>query len=151
MSCREFGGGKINICNKINNLCAELSHKYKINCGGCCFIAYCISKLLKEEKIRYKLIIYGYISNCRPLLELRRDIKESNYSYFGSHYAIYVNNYGVINCDGYKYPSKKIIGCLSPEDIKNIYKSGRWNNTYKRVHNKEIEKCFKNLLKDEKK
>ena len=50
--------------DKLNKLCKKLDLEYKINKGGCCFIAYLISKQLEKLNIPYELVVYDDEDRC---------------------------------------------------------------------------------------
>ena len=46
------------LAERLNKLCRFLDEEYDVNCGGCCYIAYCLARLLSRDKFKFKVIIY---------------------------------------------------------------------------------------------
>ena len=80
------------LAERLNNLCRFLDEEYEINVGGCCYIAYCLAKLLSKDKFKFRVIVY----EDYELEDKFSEISESHY-----HYAIGIGNYTInpAECD----------------------------------------------------
>lgn len=104
----------------------QLHKKYKINYGGCCFVAYCIAKKLEILNEPYWLIIQ------------HSKVK-------GNHYCILSKKYGYLNKD---YRIKKYVRLKATSNtILQIYKDNSWSCKYNKKNNTIIKNIiFKKLF-----
>lgn len=119
------------LVERLNKLCKFLDEEYDINVGGCCYVAYCLAKLLSKDRFKFKIIIYEDYK-----LENRfSKISESHY-----HYAIGIGKY-IINsaeCDEDESLYRNIYYNVRPSKILNHYKNCDWNECYNSAKNKFI-------------
>ena len=80
------------LAERLNKLCRFLDEEYDINAGGCCYVAYCLAKLLSKDKFKFRVIIYEDY-------ELEDRFSEISGSHY--HYAIGIGNYTInsAECD----------------------------------------------------
>lgn len=128
------------LIRRLNRLCDFLDEEYDINSGGCCYIAYCIAKLLTSDKFKFKVLIYDYY----PL-----DIKKFD-KVIGSHfhYAISLRG-GVINPGSFNTnlcstPYSRV----SASKILKHYERGSWNTDYDLSKNEFVYKTIKMFYED---
>lgn len=105
---------------EINKLCLELDSKYKINDGGCCFVAACLARQLEKYKIPFTLI---------------------HYNEWSCHYAIKVKDRYLNRCDFRKNEISAEIKCRASY-ISNIYYNKDWNPMYSIQNNLTVEKAI---------
>lgn len=125
------------ISRKLNNLCEYLNKEYLINYGGCCLITYFISKLLKKDNFKFKVIVWSdYCLSANNFTEL-------NSSQF--HYAISLGRYNINsdNCSRNTYLHRYVFNDVNPSDILKHYKRNKWNSTYNTSYNDLISKMLK--------
>lgn len=132
----------------LNSLCEFLDIEYKINGGGCCWIASEIARHLDELKIPYDLVIYDFKNKDSELIsnEVRnmRKNRKSSHSVAGynscNHYCLYIHDCGIINGDysGNRY----LIKDINYKNISWIYKKSCWNHCYDTTNNKTIKKIL---------
>lgn len=123
------------LAKKLNSICEKLDSKYYINCGGCCYTAYCIAKILEEANLKFYL------------LALDRDYrfcKESSISDLQrscNHYAIRIktdcNSY-TINISSFTNVHSKELKA-SASDILEHYKQHLWNEMYNTANNSNVQ------------
>lgn len=123
------------LANKLNSLCTFLHEVYKINAGGCCYIAGILTKLLEIDEIDYSVIVYGCEYDdfyCIPC---------SQY-----HYAVRINE-TIVNCyeDDENYSE---FYNICSKDLLEHYKECDWNDSYDKNQNKYIYKVIKNFYND---
>lgn len=110
------------LASKLHYLCNFLDFTYHINEGGCCFIAYCIARLLDKDEIPYSIAVY----HCD--FDNFNDLDCSQY-----HYAIRVNN---ILINGYDDNDDfTIMNDVNSRDLLNHYKECHWNDYYSKSKN----------------
>ena len=115
------------IAYTMNEVCQLLDNLYDVNCGGCWYIAYCLSKLLKEDDLDYCLEVVSIdeedLEDCCDFSELYR-----NYSHYGiSIGSSYINISEEEIEDAYSYccfPN------VDPTLIWKHYKEQEWNDCY---------------------
>lgn len=140
------------LIEELNNLCDKLDKKYDINCGGCCYIAYLISLVLSTFNIKYKLTIYDHEVNFHKKLEIRNNIR-NNRGFpcrldTANHYAISISGRTINKSTFSPRPGKHLnISYIKPEEIKEMYTKGDWNDYYNRSHNGHISKLFYKIIK----
>jgi len=106
---------------QLNALCEELNEKYYINCGGCCYVAYCLAEQLEIYHIPFTVIRYGR----------------------NRHYSIKVSD-RYLNRDFYR---KEEIGdyliTWTSKDLIEYYNNNYWNDTYEPKYNGCVKKAIK--------
>lgn len=140
----------------LNSLCWFLDNLYNINNGGCCYVAYLISKHLDRIGVKYKLVIYDYTKKQIDLThyEIIHKVNSNNPKssvtgeYTCNHYCLYIERGGIINnCNIDDQAFQCIIDGISSSDIKYIYRNGMWNNTYNSKNNKSVSKIISIFFK----
>ena len=135
---------KIRLTYKLNQVCNLLDELYDTNAGGCCYIAYCVAKLLLNDGFNnVKLLVFtdDDVEGCWPTFQ---DIPESQ-----PHYAIEVEDQR-INCDGYEeqdyyeleYP------ITNASSILKHYKRCNWNTDYSKRKNSYVSRVLKSFHDD---
>lgn len=113
----------------LDQLCNFLDNTYCINCGGCCFVAYIVAKLLEKDGIEYSVIVY----DCE--FKSFYDIDCAQY-----HYAIKV---GDIIINGYEDDEEYVsFNNVCANDLRDHYNECYWNNEYHKKHNSFIKKIL---------
>lgn len=122
------------LVNQLNNICEKLDNKYDINNGGCCYVAYCIAKILEKTNLNFYLIAFDRCCDFNKesnILDLNRSC---------NHYAIRIktkyNNY-TINIssftDAYSIDLK-----ASSTNILKHYQKHVWNDVYNTYNNIKV-------------
>lgn len=130
---------------ELNDLCYKLDNKYDINCGGCCYVAYCIADELQKRHIRFGLVLYGSDMEDYSTSEIRNNIL-GRFNCFPTgdettnHYAIKLSHIGVINGDDWE--DYRVVNNLLSEDIRFIYDNGDWNRMYHTSNNNKVHKLI---------
>lgn len=132
------------ISETLDEVCKLLDRLYDINCGGCCYVAYCISKLLYSDNIRYSVEVISFYEDVD--LEEYNDFTELSEGY--SHYGISLIGDRFINIT-----EEDIDGCEShtsfinvyPFQLKKHYNTNYWNSCYDTDKNKFIWNTIKNF------
>lgn len=134
----------------LNDLCKVLEKKYKINYGGCCYVAYIIAKHLDKLNIHYDLVVE---EDDLDLDEIRWCLKNKIIDNFNSltgyntcfHYMISIRDIGIINQmdqdKDYTY-----VPIESHKTIKWIYKNGDWNKHYQVSNNRKVRNNINKLF-----
>lgn len=137
------------IVSKLDALCQKLDDSYNLNSGGCCYVAYCLAKVLRRVKIPYNLVIFQNSEDI-DFHNYKEDLMERKPLYTYSHYAIEVPDIGTINVEErHKLRVSLTISNLLPKDIYYIYKTGDWNTYYNHSDsNKIIRKSIENALQE---
>lgn len=134
----------VSISWRMNEVCKLLDILYDVNCGGCCYIAYCLSKLLSKDGIDYDVIVISddcyELNNCETLNDI---------SCSCSHYGISIGGH-LINIDNkdLEYEYVKYFNNVHPDDIKEHYENEDWNNCYNTDKNDFIWEMLKNFYYD---
>lgn len=134
----------------LDQLMKFLSHSYDINNGGCCYIASIIAKELESLGVSYKLVIYSTKSSN---MNLYKSIKDRDSKSFGvgknvcNHYAIKIDDVGVINEGGFRELTQYEVSSLNSTDIRWIYRYGRWNDTYNKIFNTVVKSFIHSTFK----
>ncbi len=134
------------IAHGMNAICDCLDHVHDTNCGGCCYVAYCLTKLLRRDNIKYHLVIISYDE-----IEEGDDISCFQDCY--THYAIQIGNFS-INRGDYDEDDcyVRYLDNPYPNDIKEHYEKCSWNCCYNPNENDFIWKTLKlfydNITKD---
>ena len=114
------------LSHQLDKLCKFLDELYDINCGGCCYLAYCLAKLLDSDNLEYQVVVVS--DNCEELMdcETLSDIPCSC-----THYGIYVDG-EYINIDDSDLENDYVNHFINvtPDEIKEHYKFGDWNDCY---------------------
>lgn len=133
-----------NLIEKLNEACEILNDQIHINCGGCCYVAYCIAELLERFNIDFSLIIFDRDFNLNKVYDFL-DVKRSM-----NHYAIILGDSiedDIINGDdldydlGY-YQSFKV----SSEEILEHYEIGYWNTIYNIDNNEFVQNTLEYIF-----
>lgn len=140
------------IVRDLNLICKQLDDDYDVNCGGCCYIAYLISKHLDKLHLKYKLCVLNCFQKsekeiCKEVQQRITNREESkSVSGFNTcnHYYILLHGGGAINFGDFEgeYFLHKIDN-INHNHIKWIYDSGLWNDRYDTDNNKLIKKKIK--------
>lgn len=138
----------------LNKLCFFLDDLYCINSGGCCYIAYIISKHLDKLGIDYNLSVYNFESKNKSdiVKEVTNMLRSNNNnSVIGmntcEHYCLYITGGGYVNkgdVSGLKQYSVEGITC---KNIGWIYKHGFWNKRYDTRNNKVVKGIIDSFFK----
>ena len=147
------------LANELNKFFENLNYKYKINYGGCCYVAYLIARELEKRHIKYKLMCeyenYGKIYNlkheCSILkynLKNRLSIDNNTTINFGMHIFIKVNKY-LINKGDIVNDSKVVcIPNVNSVDIYNAYNNIEWNYRFNTFYKNTIKNRIVNKFKE---
>lgn len=111
------------LAKELTTFCDLLNKEYNINYGGCCYVTYCICKLLTKANIKYKIVV----SNYEHLPKYFNDIPEAC-----CHYFIEIDHY-TINRRSNDYRSNYNIKryCnVKPRDILRHYNINDWNEEF---------------------
>lgn len=119
------------LAERLNKLCRFLDEEYDINAGGCCYVAYCLAKLLSKDKFKFRVIIYEDY-------ELEDRFSEISGSHY--HYAIGIGNYTInsAGCDKDESFCRNIYYNVRASEILDHYKNCGWNECYNSAKNKFI-------------
>ena len=125
-------------------MCVELDNSFSINLGGCCYVAYCIAKLLEQDGFRYSLLVfddYYNLSDYCDLFELPDTM---------AHYAIMLEcpdsiNSEVINCFEDDFDSFYTDFEVTSDEILHYYKTHEWNTEYNIKNNKLIKDAIEKV------
>ena len=111
---------------RLNSVCELFETLYDVNCGGCCYLAYCLAKLLDSDNLEYQVVVVS--DNCEELMdcETLSDIPCSCL-----HYGIYVGG-EYINIDDSDLENDYVNHFINvtPDEIKEHYEFGDWNDCY---------------------
>lgn len=127
------------VADRLNKLCRFLDETYDINAGGCCFITYCLARLLKKDKFKFKVVVY----DDYPIEE--RSIADLKKNYW--HYGILLGD-EVINADEDNYMIATTFPKVKISELLNHYKDYEWNSEYNRNKNPFIYKTLKVFYAD---
>lgn len=130
------------LADRLNKLCEFLDEAYNINAGGCCFITYCLARLLKKDKFKFKIVIYD---DCRI-----REKTFTNVSSSHTHYGILLGDYPINGGDYFCDPSlfQSTFSKVKISEILEHYKNNRWNHSYNHQKNSFISKTLKVFYDD---
>ena len=137
------------VFENLNSICSCLDKIYRINNGGCCYIAYIIADILYKEGIDYEVVVVPEEDSDLP--DKFEDIKDSAYHVFikvkfkDEDYLINSDDCS-LEGDDIEYEARSYNN-VTPEEILNYYNSFHWNWVYNAVNNKFI-KYVINLLYD---
>lgn len=127
------------LAERLNNLCKFLDEEYEINAGGCCYIAYCLARLLSKDKFKFSVIVY----EDYELEDKFSEISEDHY-----HYAIGIGNYIINSCGCDEDFCRNIYYNVRASEILNHYKNNSWNECYNSTKNKFIFKIIRVFYDD---
>lgn len=130
------------VAERLNKLCKFLDETYDINAGGCCFITYCLARLLKKDKFKFKVVIYD---DYRVGGKTFADVDDSHY-----HYGIILGDYPINdgNCADDSSFVKSTFSKVKISDILDHYKNNSWNHAYNSEKNSFISKTLKVFYDD---
>ena len=125
------------LASKLNKLCDFLHKNFLINYGGCCYVAYCVAKLLEENGFEFSLIVFDQRYNLKTYYDLA-ELPESM-----DHYAITLKqdeyNYEAINCDEDDFDFSYQLFNTTSDAILQHYNEKEWNKDYKTYFNKIVQ------------
>lgn len=119
---------------KLNSLFYFLDDTYKINSGGCCFVASVLARLFEKDGIEFSVIVY----DCE--YDNFYDIDCSQY-----HYTLRLGE-NILNAYDECYYSEFFNVCA--KDLEEHYKECNWNDCYNRKRNNYIKRIIKNFYND---
>ena len=123
------------LASQLNEICETLDNKYDINCGGCCYTAYCIAKLLERTKVDFCLTVYDRV------YKFSAENKISDLTRSFNHYAIRIktgtNSY-IINISRYGRNAYHKDFKVTSSDILTHYKQNLWNEMYNTANNTKV-------------
>lgn len=120
------------LARRLNSLCKKLNKSFSINYGGCCYVAYCIARLLEKDNFNFSLIVFDSKHELKKFVELS-ELPEPM-----DHYAIIIEADDVssdINCYEDNYDNFYQDFKVSSEDILNYYLNNKWNSCYNPINN----------------
>lgn len=125
------------VAERLNKLCEFLDETYDINAGGCCFITYCLARLLKRDKFKFKVVIYD-----------DRRIQEKSFEELDTthwHYGILLGDYPINDgcCANDSSLIQTTFSKVNISDILEHYKEHNWNHCYNSEKNSFISKTLK--------
>lgn len=137
------------LIDTINSVAATCEEKFNINSGGCCYFAYLVARELDKRKIKYKLAIEDWTFSkkfcktnrlkARKALKSRQSYVDGNSLVNCNHFTLMVGG-ELVNYESSWGSEVILVSYVNSEDIDWIYKTGRWNNFYKRKNNPTVER-----------
>lgn len=131
------------ISDRLDYFCECLDSLFNINSGGCCWVAYCIAKLLQQTGFNTSLVVYDYCNNDYT------NIKSINKS--SNHYYIMIKDYceeeyfiNSFECSDYI----SIIENFDLNDLKEHYIKMEWCCEYDSAKNNTIYELLKTFYLD---
>lgn len=128
------------LCDDINSLCIFLNDIYKINSGGCCYVASVLAELLESDNIEYTVIVYD--SDFAEFW----DIDCSQYHYTLCVSDIILNDYNFEECAYEEYDNVSSADLL--EHYNECAKNYDWNEVYNHSRNDYIKEVITNFYND---
>ncbi|MGN0967328.1 MAG: hypothetical protein ACI4OP_07130 [Candidatus Coprovivens sp.] len=125
------------LAERLNKVCTFLDDTYDINAGGCCYIAYCLAKLLERDNMKYKIVVYEDYKIGGTFNQL---------SVGHYHYAIALGRAIINPMDDDTFVINKYQ--VSSSDILKHYNREDWNDCYDTSKNLFINKILKNFYYD---
>lgn len=116
------------IYDDLNAICKCLDSLYRINDGGCCYVAYCIAQLLERDSIPFDVVVFEKLKEYKL-----SDVKQECY-----HIAIRLNSEYIINQGDFELDEYTVFTNVASKDILEYYKRFKWNRIYKVFRNKFI-------------
>lgn len=129
------------ICKVLDSICQSLDNIYLINDGGCCWIAYCICKLLYNSGFRVDLALVNRLHEINI-----GNIKDLNESL--THYFIKLGNYTINQGEDFEDKEYVVLTDVKPNDLLDHYKSQEWCCTYDHRKNYVVYKILKTIYFD---
>jgi hypothetical protein len=145
------------LIKKLNKLCKELNEEYDVNFGGCCWLTAEIAQHLQQLEVPFDLCIAS--DEEKNESAIREEVQsqtinewEDSNSVCGlntaNHYYLHIADIGTINCSGhfleyYQYTLPNV----TSDQIRWIYKTGDWNETYNIHHNIKITRILNSFFK----
>ena len=129
------------LAERLNKLCRFLDEEYDVNCGGCCYIAYCLARLLSRDEFKFKVIIY----EDYELEEKFSEVARSHY-----HYAISIGKYTInaADCDDDDSFCRNVYTGVKASELLSHYQKCSWNDCYNTQKNQFIFKTIKVFYDD---
>jgi len=144
----------ISLINELNTLCVDLHKDYKINYGGCCFVAYILMKNFELIGIQTELVIEDNDDVCDEN-DVYNNVKERSQYCNGlgcdtcSHYFIYVPEVNLwVNAGDCCVDDMRYVSDLNSKDLHWIYKTGSWNTTFSKRHRPMIGRKIKGVFRE---
>lgn len=141
------------LVKELNQVCLKLNDDYRINYGGCCFVAYLLMKHFENLNIHPTFIIESEDEevDCKEFLNCVHKRNNDNCNGLGDntchHYFIHIPRIGYINSEYIADSNLNRFKGLSSKDVKWIYKSGSWNDDYKTKNNAMIGRKISQVFK----
>lgn len=130
------------LARRLNSLCKNLDEFFDINYGGCCYVAYCIARLLEKDNFNFSLVVFDKRYELKKFVELS-DLPEPM-----DHYAIIIESDDAsicINCDEDNYDDFYQDFRVSSKNILDYYLNNRWNSCYNTVNNVYIKSLIERV------
>lgn len=130
------------LTRRLNSLCKKLDESFNINCGGCCYVAYCIARLLEKDNFNFSLIVFDKSYELKKFVELS-ELPKPMY-----HYAIILESEDVsngINCCEDDYDDFYQDFKVSSEYILEYYLNNTWNSHYNTINNVYIKSLIERV------
>lgn len=125
----------------LDAICDCLNKLYLTNCGGCCYVAYCIAQLLEKDSIPFDVIVFEDYD-----FDDFSEIYEECY-----HIAICLNtdeDMYIINQGNFSLDRYTIFKNVSSNDLFKYYNRFKWNRTYEVFRNKFIKYVIRLLYEN---
>ena len=120
------------LARRLNSLCKKLNESFGINYGGCCYVAYCIARLLEKDNFNFSLVVFD------KRYELKKFVELSELPEPMDHYAIIIESDDAssgINCCEDDYDDFYQDFKVSSKHILEYYLNNRWNSSYNIINN----------------
>lgn len=124
------------IYSNLESACRYLDEVYDVDNGGCCFVAYCIARVLEKDNIPFSVIVYECFE------ETFEDIDCSQYHYAIKFNGEIVNKFYECGYTEYNYVSSRM--------LLEHYKECNWNTQYNSDKNKYIQLVLTTTYNDTK-
>ena len=132
------------LASRLNRLLNKLHDEFELNCGGCCFAAYCVAKLLEEDDFKYSLIVFDSEYDLKQYSELSElpDVME--------HYGLVldyddVTNTETINCEEDDFDLYYQTFNVTSKDILDCYLNNEWNSCYQTTNNTFVQSLIERI------
>jgi hypothetical protein len=133
-----------NLANKLNKMFRMLDEVYCINCGGCCYVAYCIATLLHQSNIDYSLAVFEDDEENFEEVDGVTELAESH-----SHYGIVIEDKYELNMPDDEIGNAMLLDYNpDPDDIMEHYQSTGWNEMYNSDKNEFIKGIITTFYKE---
>ena len=142
------------VANMLNEFFTYLNQEYKINRGGCCYVASIVAKELEKRNIKYSLVggytnsSSNYARDVRTFLQnarLNKYMDDNVECNFGYHLYITAEK---VQLNRNKCEKYKLLPGLNSKQILNLYKNNFWNSTYRTKNNTLIKNLIQNKFKE---